>query len=108
MSKHFIKPYGVAMAGILVVLGLMAWEVRAEPVLERESSCYAAASAAQLDIAAKAHRINLQPFRETSSNEVDYYIGYRLGHLTATAKFAEKPLTEVALHEYNLNCGSQM
>ena len=72
--------------------------------LQHEASCYAMAAAGKFNGDAAYHRNNLKAYRTHQSNEVDYYIGFRLGHLTATAEALGVPVDGVARSEYNELC----
>lgn len=103
MSKHYVKPYVIAMAAILIGLSLMAFEARAAP-LASEAGCYAMASASKNVEQAKYHRDNLKDYRHDRNSQVDYYIGYQMGRLTALAKSLGIPRSDVAASEYNEHC----
>lgn len=85
MSKHFVKPYFVAVAGAVMGLMFMALEARGAPLtLQHEAECYAMAAMSDLDFEAKVHRINLRQY-EADRADISYYIGYRIGFIVASA-----------------------
>lgn len=105
MSKHFIKPYGIAMASILVVLGLMAWEVRAAPLdVDHEARCYGAAVSAEKYQEARVHRLAVRPYQEAQGQGIAYHTGYAIGFIDGGASLMKMPVPELAKIWYDNNC----
>lgn len=105
MSKHFVKPYGIAMASILIVLGLMAWEVRAEPLdVDHEARCYGAAVSAEKYEEAKVHRLAVRPYQEAQGQGIAYHMGYAIGFIDSGADLYKMPVAALAKIWYANNC----
>jgi len=105
--RHIKGPLLVLLASIAIGGMAMSMEARGDSrplTLQHEAGCYALAAAAGYRADAAYHRMNLKTYRTHQSNEVDYYIGFRLGYLTATTEALGAPLNLVAASEYDHSC----
>ena len=105
MSNHYRRPFAVFVAGMAVALTTMAFDVRSTPwPPEREATCYTLASVSGNYAAAKKHRTNLKPYRETENDDIIYQVGYIMGLLDGKALYTKTPRAEIAAKMYEIHC----